>query len=515
MGAAVGDERQDNQCPQCGSAIPADAPAGGLCPKCLMQEGLKGTDVTPTTPRGGFVPPTPEQLAGSFPQLEVLELVGQGGMGAVYRAKQVKLDRVVALKILTSEAARGPAFEERFTREARALARVSHPSIVAIHDFGKADEYFYFVMEYVDGANLREVMRAGSLSPEEAMAIIPQVCDALQYAHEEGVVHRDIKPENILLDRRGRAKIADFGLAKMLDPGQAGFTLTVPGQVMGTPAYMAPEQIERPSEVDHRADIFSLGVVFYEMLTGELPLGRFAPPSRKVQMDVRLDEIVLRTLEKEPDLRYQHAVEVKTDVEAIEAGTHPAPSASAASAIGAPPASTASAARPAETTPPPVSRAEPSGSRTLEIKRPRGVTWVAVYCFVMAALNWSETDLLGMPGSFMFGRGSGRMGWGLPDLHRIYWLMQPLVLALVIWYAITAVGLLRLRSWSRTHAIVLAAIGLFFFPAGTIMSIFVLAYLLRSDVTRLFELGEGPATLKEAEAQRMERTMGREPERRD
>ena len=107
------------------------------------------------------------------------------------------------------------------------------------------------------------------------------------------------------------------------------------------------------------------------------------------------------------------------------------------------------------------------------------------------------------------------MGWGLPDLHRIYWLMQPLVLALVIWYAITAVGVLRLRSWSRTHAIVLAAIGLFFFPAGTIMSIFVLAYLLRSDVKRLFELGEGPATLKEAEAQRMERTMGREPERRD
>ncbi len=148
---------------------------------------------------------------------------------------------------------------------------------------------------------------------------MPQVCEALEYAHEEGFVHRDIKPENIFLDKKGQVKIGDFGLAKILNRPPTDFTLTQPQQRMGTPNYMAPEQIEGSSNVDHRADIYSLGVVFYEMLTGELPLGRFDPPSRKVHVDVRLDEVVLHTLEKEPARRYQHASDVKTDVETISA----------------------------------------------------------------------------------------------------------------------------------------------------------------------------------------------------
>ena len=172
-------------------------------------------------------------------------------------------------------------------------------------------------MEFVDGANLRHVIQAGQLKPQEALAIVPQICEALQYAHEEGIVHRDIKPENILLDKKGRVKIADFGLAKLLDRPASVYTLTGPAHKMGTPHYMAPEQIEHPHEVDHRADIYSLGVVFYEMLTGELPLGRFLPPSQKVCVDVRLDEVVLKTLEKEPERRYQYASQVKTDVETI------------------------------------------------------------------------------------------------------------------------------------------------------------------------------------------------------
>jgi hypothetical protein len=172
-------------------------------------------------------------------------------------------------------------------------------------------------MEYVDGVNLRQAMRAGRFTPDQALAIVPKVCEALQYAHNEGILHRDIKPENILLDSKGRVKIADFGIAKLIADVQPDVHLTGSGATLGTPHYMAPEQIERPAAVDHRADIYSLGVVFYEMLTGELPLGRFAPPSEKSAADPRLDDVVFRTLEKEPSRRPQSAGEVKTQVETI------------------------------------------------------------------------------------------------------------------------------------------------------------------------------------------------------
>jgi hypothetical protein len=184
----------------------------------------------------------------------------------------------------------------------------------------------YFLMEYVDGPNLRQLERAGKLTPREALQIVPQICEALQYAHDESIVHREIKPENVLLDKKGRVKIADFGLAKILGREPQDFRLTGVGQVMGTPHYMAPEQVEHPQNVDHRADIYSLGVVFYEMLTGELPLGKFAPPSRKVQVDVRLDDVVLRALEKEPERRYQTASQVKNAVETLSTQPIQAPS---------------------------------------------------------------------------------------------------------------------------------------------------------------------------------------------
>jgi tRNA A-37 threonylcarbamoyl transferase component Bud32 len=277
-----------------------------------------------TTPPGAFVAPAPAELEGRFPQLEILELLGQGGMGAVYKARQRKLDRIVAVKLLPPEWGRDPAFAERFAREARALARLSHPNIVAVHDFGESDGLFYLVMEYVDGANLRHILQDGPLDPARALAVVPQICEALQYAHEEGIVHRDIKPENILLDRKGRVKIADFGLAKLLGRRRAAFTLTGTNQVMGTLDYMAPEQRQRPQEVDHRADIYSLGVVFYEMLTGELPLGLFAPPSQVARVDARLDRVVFRALEREPQRRYQRASQVKNDVESIRSGQRPA-----------------------------------------------------------------------------------------------------------------------------------------------------------------------------------------------
>jgi predicted Ser/Thr protein kinase len=317
-----------NICPTCRTEIPAQAPAG-LCPRCLMNGGLEsGAQPQPfiaatlpsphPTPPGGFVPPELMELNHRFPQLEILELLGKGGMGAVYKARQRGLDRIVALKILPPEIGHDPAFAERFTREARALGRLSHPNIVAVYDFGQIDGLYYFLMEFIDGANLRQAIRAGGITSKDALAIVGQVCDALQFAHDEGIVHRDIKPENILIDKRGRVKIADFGLAKLLGGESLDHSLTGTHQVMGTLRYMAPEQMEGAKEVDHRADIFSLGVVFYELLTGQLPVGRFAPPSKTIGVDIRLDEVVLRALEREPTLRYQHASEVKTQVQAIE-----------------------------------------------------------------------------------------------------------------------------------------------------------------------------------------------------
>ena len=307
-------------CQQCDSPLPSDAP-GGICPQCLLGLGMQGPDPnrpTAAMPDGGmsepFAAPSAEHLVNRFPNLEILHLIGQGGMGAVYQARQKSLDRLVALKILSPRLGNDPTFAERFMREARTLAKLSHPNIVTVFNFGQAEEMYFLVMEYVDGVNLRDTIQAKTLDPDKAMFVIPQICDALQYAHDKGVVHRDIKPENILVNTNGEVKIADFGLAKLLDPSAQDFTLTNTRQVMGTLKYMAPEQIEKPDDVDHRADLYSLGVVFYELLTGELPIGRFSLPSEKANVNDQLDDVVMKTLEKEPDRRYQQASLIKSAV---------------------------------------------------------------------------------------------------------------------------------------------------------------------------------------------------------
>jgi serine/threonine protein kinase len=333
-------------CQSCGKPLAADAPRG-LCPACLMKVAMATGSVAGEETKG-FQPPSVAELAPLFPQLEILELIGRGGMGAVYKARQKQLDRIVALKILPPGIGDDPAFAERFAREAKALAKLNHPGIVTLYEFGSsrreeahADKseinqslvtsaatakLYFFLMEYVDGVNLRQLLATSRVSAREALAIVPQICDALQFAHDQGIVHRDIKPENILLDRRGRVKVADFGLAKIIEPGRADPPVGPdigaapqhgPTGVMGTPQYMSPEQIHAPGAVDHRADIYALGVVFYQMLTGELPGKKIEPPSKKVQIDVRLDEVVLRALEKNPELRYQQVSEVKTMVETI------------------------------------------------------------------------------------------------------------------------------------------------------------------------------------------------------
>ena len=293
------------KCPTCQNEIPSDAPEG-LCPNCLFESVQEDTI---------FVSPAPDTILidKAFPQLTEFELIGQGGMGFIYKAQQPDLGRTIALKILSPELGKDPAFTERFAREARVLGKLNHPHIVTIFEHGENDGFFYLMMEYVDGVNLREAMTAQKFTPEQALAVIPDICDALQSAHDQGIWHRDIKPENISLDQEGRVKIADFGIARIIGDSGLNFTLTNTGNALGSVAYMSPEQHENPHNVDHRADIYSLGVVIYEMLTGELPLGRFPAPSERSNVDQRIDELVLKTLEKERELRQQSVSQVKTD----------------------------------------------------------------------------------------------------------------------------------------------------------------------------------------------------------
>lgn len=310
-------------CPRCQSVLPTGRQASD-CPVCLIQQAVNhdaqavDTGFAATLATGGTTSaPAVADVAAHFPLLEILDVVGQGGMGTVFRARQKALNRIVALKILAQNLADQTGFAERFQREAQTLAQLNHPNIVTVHEAGKNGPFYYLLMEYVEGTDLRSAMRTQALAPTQALEVVQHICSALQYAHEQGIVHRDIKPENVLLDKTGKVKIADFGLAKLLRSESGERSLTHTNQVMGTLHYMAPEQLEKPTAVDHRADIYSLGVVFYELLTGHLPVGRFKPPSTDSGVDARLDEVVLRALEREPDERYQSANQVGSEVQRI------------------------------------------------------------------------------------------------------------------------------------------------------------------------------------------------------
>ncbi|MFO1065406.1 MAG: serine/threonine-protein kinase [Pirellulales bacterium] len=254
-----------------------------------------------------------EALRSQFPQLDILRMVGRGGMGAIYQARQTSLDRDVAVKVIDRSVSDDPAFLERFEREAKALARLSHPNIVAVYDYGRTpDGLAYFIMEFVQGLNLREVLQSMSVDVPYALEIIRAVSDALDYAHSKGIIHRDIKPENILLSDDGRIKLADFGIAKVAD-GLGDKKITVTNQVLGTVHYLAPEQLASPTEVDHRIDIYALGVILYELLTGQVPVGSFEVPSQiNPQVNPALDEIVVRALQRRPTARYQRVDELRS-----------------------------------------------------------------------------------------------------------------------------------------------------------------------------------------------------------
>ena len=275
----------------------------------------------------------------------IVEQLGAGGMGIVYKAQDSRLDRAVALKFLPEELAKKPQALERFRREARAASALNHPGICTIYDIGEQDGRAFIAMEFIDGETLRSHIHGKALPLEEILKLGIQIAEALDAAHAEGIIHRDIKPANIFVTKRGQAKVLDFGLAKLVPKGVAASEREIPaanasdstsivGIISGTPSYMSPEQI-RGDNLDPRTDIFSLGLLLYEMATGhqafgggtggviiEAVLTRTPVPARSINPDIpaRLEEIINKALHKDRDQRYQHAADIRTDLQRLERG---------------------------------------------------------------------------------------------------------------------------------------------------------------------------------------------------
>ena len=281
-----------------------------------------------------FVPPQPEELSRLLPSYDVSKLLALGGMGAVYSGMQRDLERPVAIKVLPPDAARDSESIDRFRTEAKAMARLTHPHIPAVYDFAVVQGFCVLVMELIDGPNVYSLIRAKLLTPPRALQVLAEVCDAVQFAHSRGVIHGDIKPGNILLDADGKVKLADFGLARLMVQGGGNTDSWTP---MGTPEYAAPELYDKNAAPDHRADLYSIGVVLHEMLTGLPPVGEFDLPALALGMDSRVDEVIARCMELQPEKRYQSAAEVRAVLlDIIEGRNVPVPEKSATRRITRP-----------------------------------------------------------------------------------------------------------------------------------------------------------------------------------
>jgi predicted Ser/Thr protein kinase len=257
-----------------------------------------------------FEAPSLEVLAALLPAYDFESFIAQGGMGAVYKARQRSLDRDVAIKILPRELGEDPEFRQSFEIEAKAMARLNHPNLIGVYDYGDVDGMPYIVMEYVNGKSLFHSAYQMAVDPMQAVSIVKGICDGLAHAHENGVIHRDIKPANILLNDKVVPKIGDFGLARPVDGGAGG-------PVMGTPGYVAPEVLHSPDHADRRSDLFALGVVLYELLIGRCPPYDYQPPASVVcGCDVTLDRICDKAMHRVAELRYQSAEEMSADLDA-------------------------------------------------------------------------------------------------------------------------------------------------------------------------------------------------------
>lgn len=258
-----------------------------------------------------FTPPTLEELQENFKQYKVESFIAQGGMGAVYLASQISLDRPVAIKILPQEFGDDDDYRASFEMEAQAMAKLNHINLVGIFDFGEINGMLYIVMEYVPGRSLFDTAHGQQVDQKEAARLIAHMCDGLEHAHEAGILHRDIKPANVLIDDQAKPKIVDFGLAKAMSAGQAD------GVIFGTPDYTAPEVILNPHSVDNRSDIFSMGVMLYELLTGKLPGKPVIPASTISKSDPRFDPILEKAINVNPNLRYSSAADLSDDLNTL------------------------------------------------------------------------------------------------------------------------------------------------------------------------------------------------------
>lgn len=304
----------DTACPICGLPIPDDAP-GGACPGCLL---IMATDVADDDTPGGSRHrlPSIEKLQEFFDGYRIESLAGIGGQATVYFAHDLAQERPVALKVLAIEQSANPEFLSRFALEAQTLAKLSHPGIVGVYESGQAGDYFFIAMQWVEGMTLRELLREKPVDALQAGQLIEQLCDALAYAHGQGVVHRDLKPENVLIGRDGQVRIADFGIAKLCEPsGADGLMLTATHARLGTAQYMAPEQMRGDQRIDARADLYALGVIFFELLTGELPLPFGLSPSKIAGVPAAYDRIVARCMKPRPEERFSSAEELKRQVQ--------------------------------------------------------------------------------------------------------------------------------------------------------------------------------------------------------
>lgn len=489
----------ESTCPECGRDLEPGL-ATGLCADCLLKGGLGQSDEdayaatydseNPAVGHGAQGP-TIEELSQRLPNLEVLELLGRGGMGAVYKAKQTSLDRVVALKVINPEILSNQNLVDRFSREAKALARLNHPHIVSVYDFGNIDGMCYLVMEYVDGTDLRRLLANKDVTPEHALQVVPQICEALQFAHDQGIVHRDIKPENILIDKRGKIKIADFGLAKLLTETEAQDNLTTTRQVMGTLKYMAPEQMEGAALIDHRADIYSLGVVFYELLTGEVPLGRFAAPSAKAEVDQRIDEIVMRALERNLPDRYQQASDLQVAVQDVSSSEIPvqeqphyaAYQDAAVDSVVDASVVDASVVEPVDTS----AKAEATRNQ------------IRAHVKILAGINIFFGALFFIIGVVVFfllaGIGAAsNEAEAMGVLSTVGGVAALIMFVLGIPSLVTGLGMWKFAPWSRYAALILAALNVFNFPLGTGLAIYTGWALLQDESPAVFGEKKSNAT---------------------